>query len=208
MNEDRTEVISRLKAEAFTVSSLLLNALFKRKKNMQEIWKDIPNYEGIYQASNLGNIKSLSRKVCNGHRCYISKEKQLKPCIKGNSYFIVNLFKNNKTKTFYVHKLIAITFLNYTPDSRKIVIDHINNIKTDNRLENLQIVTQRYNISKIEGNFTSKYKGVCWDKSSKKWKSAIRIGNVVKYLGLFNCELKASIAYQNELKIIENEEGR
>jgi len=76
----------------------------------KEIWKDIPDYEGLYQASNLGRVKSLKREVYsyNGYR--IIKERILKFTI--TRYYYVSLRKYNKTKKFYVHQLIAMAFLN------------------------------------------------------------------------------------------------
>jgi ribosomal protein L15E len=69
-----------------------------------------------------------------------------------------------------------MAFLNHTPCGYKIVVDHIdNNIKTDNRLENLQLITQRENVSKDIKNTSSKYIGVCWHKKAKKWRSSIQI---------------------------------
>lgn len=169
---------------------------------MNEIWKDIPEYDGLYQISNIGNVKSLSREICNSLRCYISKEKILKQKKNPDGYYTVNLCNNNNCKTFRIHKLVAIAFLNHIPCGYELVIDHINDIKTDNRVENLQIVTQRFNVKKTQGKYSSKYKGVCWDKHARKWISRIVINKIKVYLGLFNCELAAHVAYQNKLKQI------
>ena len=165
-----------------------------------EIWKDIPGYEGLYQVSSLGRVKSLSREICNSKRCYISKEKILKISISNNGYFKVNLFNFGIEKTFMVHKLVAMAFLNHKPNGYELVIDHINDNKLDNRVENLQIVTQRFNTYKTQGKHSSKHKGVYWCKNRKKWKSAIRINGEKKHLGSFKCELAASYAYQKALK--------
>jgi hypothetical protein len=167
----------------------------------EEIWKDIPGYEGKYQVSNLGRVKSLPRKMCNNKGCHISKEKILKPIMDHYKYYNVKLYINNKQSTKKIHQLVSIAFLNHIPCGYKLVVDHINNIKTDNRVENLQIITSRENSSK-DKNGNSKYIGVCWDKRNNKWRSTIRINRKAFNLGSFDCELEASEAYQNKLKEI------
>jgi hypothetical protein len=169
-----------------------------------EIWKDIPNYEGLYQASNLGRVKSIKRVVCRSNGClHTIKEKILKENINGAGYFIVNLYKNRKMKTFAIHKLIATAFLNHTPCGHKEVIDHVNNDKLNNRVDNLQLTTARHNSSK-DRKGKSKYTGVCWDKNSKKWMARIRLNGKQNYLGLFANEIDAHNAYQNKLKEIND----
>lgn len=164
---------------------------------MEEIWKDIANYEGLYQVSNLGVVKSLSRPIKrNGY--FICEEKILKNGLSKNGYYTVSL----NGKSYYIHKLVAIAFLNHTPCNYKLVIDHKNDNQLDNRVNNLQIVTQRENACKTQGRYSSKYKGVSWHKRRNKWVAGIRIDGKSIYLGAFNCELAASISYQNKLKEI------
>ena len=69
-------------------------------------------------------------------------------------------------------------------------------------LENLQLISQRENVYKTQGKYSSKYKGVSWDKEKNKWRTKIRINGKLIHLGYFNCELAASAAYQNKLKTI------
>ena len=76
-----------------------------------EIWKNIKDYEGCYQVSNLGRIKSLSRKVWNGKTHFWTSERILKPGRDRDGYFLVNLSKNGKSKTEKVHRLVAKTFI-------------------------------------------------------------------------------------------------
>lgn len=169
---------------------------------VQEIFKDIPNYEGLYQVSNLGRVKSLERKVNHFKGgLKVIKEKILKEYLSKNGYYYFRLSKENKVKKFTAHQIMAITFLNHKPCGYNIVVDHINNIKTDNRIENLQLITQRENSSKDKKG-TSKYVGVYWFKESKKWRCQIRIKGKLKDLGLFTDEYKAHLAYQKELKNI------
>ena len=157
--------------------------------NQKEIFKDVIGFEGLYQISNLGNVKSLK----------FNKERILKPTENSRGYYNVNLRKNNKRYTKKVHKLVAIAFLDHKPSGMVLVVDHLNNIKSDNRLENLQIITQRKNTSKDKKNKSSQYTGVHWDKHANKWQSRIYINGKYKYLGLFINEYEAHLAYQNEL---------
>ena len=160
---------------------------------MEEIWKDIPEYEGLYQVSNLGRVKSLM----------FNKEKILKQA-NTNGYLQVRLCKN-KIKKFLVHQLVSMAFLNHKPCGFNLVIDHINDNPSDNRVENLQIVTQRYNCRKTQGKYSSQFKGVSWNKQKKKWHSLISMNGKRKFLGTFTDEYEAHLAYQNALKQIENE---
>ena len=162
---------------------------------MEEIWKNIPNYENIYQVSNLGRVKSLDKYVnyIDG-RIRFYKSKILKQHI-GNSGY---LFVGFDGKSFKISQLVAMAFLNHKPCGMKKVVHHIDNNKMNNKLSNLEIISQREN-SYTHYIGTSKYTGVSWDKERNKWKSNIRINNKTKFLGRFNTEIEASIAYQNAL---------
>lgn len=156
-----------------------------------EHWKDIPDYEGWYQVSDLGNV----RNVRTGN--------VLKP--RNNGYYLFcTLSKKGKNKTLYVHQLVAMAFLEHIPKGYKITVDHINNNKLDNRLENLQIICARENTSrsKDKTKTTSKYIGVCWRSQTKKWKATIRINGSKKFLGYFLSEEEAAEAYQKALQEI------
>jgi hypothetical protein len=158
---------------------------------MEEIFKDVPNYEG-YQVSNFGRVKSVK----------FSKEKILKP-YNSFGYLICVLCKNGKTKVFRVHQLVAMAFLGHVPTKYKIVVNHKNLNPLDNRLENLELITHRENTNKKHLSSTSNFTGVYWYKEAKKWRAQIYINGKLKHLGLFDCELKASEAYQNKLKQIK-----
>jgi hypothetical protein len=160
-----------------------------------EEFRDIPGYEGLYQVSNLGNVKSLGNDRTR-------KEKILKLCINKTGYYHVGLSKHGKVKSLNVHQLVVMAFLGHDPCGYNLVVDHINNNPLDNRVDNLQIVTQRFNSKKNQVKYSSKHKGVSWYKKLNKWVSHIRINGKGFHLGYFNCELAASIAYQNKLKEI------
>ena len=157
---------------------------------MEEEWKPIKDYEGLYEVSSLGRVKSLK----------FNKEKILKPRLNYLGYFIVGITKEKNQKTITIHQLVAIAFLNHVPCGHKIVVDHINDNKKDNRLENLQMITQRENAFKTQGKYSSKYKGVSFKKELKKWQSYLFNNKKLIHLGYFKCELAAHLAYQNKLK--------
>ena len=112
-----------------------------------EVWKDIAGYENLYQISNLGNIKSLGNKKTR-------KDKILKLDLHKNGYYFIKLSKNGKPKNFMVHRLVCNNFLSKIIG--KEYINHINGIKTDNRVENLEWCTQQYNIKHSWANGLSK----------------------------------------------------
>jgi len=115
---------------------------------MKEVWKDISDYQGLYQVSNFGRIKSLRRKVVNNKGFRIIPEKILNPGIDSSGYLRLNLSKNSKIKTFRVHVLVAFEFLGYETDFGVIVCDHIDENKLNNRSDNLQIIDIGDNIRK------------------------------------------------------------
>ena len=108
-----------------------------KENNIQETWKDIPGYEGLYQASNLGRIRSFKR---NNIRI-------LKPGKNrdGSGYYIVKLYLNSVRKNVSVHRLLWTAFNGPIPEG--LQINHLNENKADNRLENLSLCTAKENIN-------------------------------------------------------------
>lgn len=171
---------------------------------MIEVWKDIEDYEGLYQVSNFGNIKSLSREVydASGKFHYTINEKIRKKYLDNNTgYYVIVLSKGGKRKTHKVHKLVAMSFLKHEPDGHNLVIDHINEDKTDNYVDNLRIVTQRFNNSRRKLCY-SEFTGVSWYKVKKKWRAMIQINGNYINLGNFDNEYEAHLSYQKKLKEI------
>lgn len=161
---------------------------------MKEIWKEIKGYKGLYEVSNLGRIKSLKTE----------KLLSLKPN-KRDGYVNITLVKNGVTKSFRAHQLVAITFLKHEPDNtNKLVVDHKNNIRHDNRLVNLDVITNRENCSKeVKGK--SDLLGATWCNTQRKWKSQIRYKGKRIYVGSFNTDVEAHEAYKNKLNELLNE---
>ena len=116
-------------------------------ESIAEIWKDIQGYEGLYQVSNLGRVKSLGRNIkkplLKSGYCW-QEERILKPYKNRKGYLNVRLCKDSRTKDFQIHRLVAIAFIP-NPEN-KPQIDHINADKTNNNVNNLRWVTCKENI--------------------------------------------------------------
>lgn len=110
----------------------------------EEVWKDIAGYEGLYQISNLGRVKSLERvKIrSNGSSLYV-KEKILKPSIRKTGYKSYGL-QNNGIKTVYAHRLIYQEFVGAIPEGMEVC--HNDGDATNNNLDNLRIDTHKNNV--------------------------------------------------------------
>lgn len=108
---------------------------------MEEIYKDIIGYEGLYQISNYGNIKSLERKH---HRGGIKKERILKLRIDNDGYNQIILWKNSMIKSYRVHRLVLQTFL--PTDNVRLQVNHKDGIKTNNYIDNLEWCMQSQNM--------------------------------------------------------------
>jgi len=177
-------------------------------QNTKEIWKDVPGYEGYYKVSDLGRARSLDRVITykRGARRLL-EGKMLNPTM-NNGYKQVTLTMKGRQKAFKISQLVAMAFLGHKPDGHKLVVDHINGNRLDDRVENLRIVTNRANTSTCfrtnNGTFSSKYVGIYWHINSLKWSSRIYYEGINIYLGSFDNETDASDAYQKALSKIEN----
>jgi len=108
---------------------------------METIWKEIPGFNGKYSISIYGEVHDVERnKIINPHMSGVKRR----------NYPQVTLYrKSDKTKhTKRVHSLMAITWLNHSYGDRKVVVDHIDNNPLNNKLDNLQIITNKQNILK------------------------------------------------------------
>ena len=108
-----------------------------------EIWKDIEGFEGYYQVSNMGRVKSLERTVCNGRGYYKIPERILKPKKNRGGYLQVHFYKDGKEKFYSVHRLVATAFCE-NPEGYTDV-NHKDENKQNNCMENLEWCSRLYN---------------------------------------------------------------
>ena len=105
----------------------------------KEIWKDIEGFEGKYQVSNMGRVKSLNYKNTG-------KEGIMKPVDKGRGYLYVHLSKDGNKKNCRINRLVAEAFIQFVPEANiSYDVDHRNTVRTDNRVSNLCYVTRSQN---------------------------------------------------------------
>lgn len=112
-----------------------------------EIWKDIKNYENLYQVSNFGNIKSVDKFDCIGRNI---KGKLLKQRLRKDGYLDINLTKNKKSKKYLIHTLVANCFLENKNNYKEI--NHKDENKTNNNVSNLEWCCRSYNINYGKAN--------------------------------------------------------
>ena len=187
--------------------------MVKIKPNIPELWKDIKGYEGRYQVSDIGRVKSLERIVIrkNGSKQY-RKERILKSLSKPNGYLYVNLCGSTGKKKFYVHRLVCEAF--HENPENKPCVNHIDENKTNNIASNLEWCTVAENInhgtrtartSKTVGQYTREGKLI------KVWKST---HEVERQLGFSKGNISEAArgqlktAYGYVWKYVETEEGK
>lgn len=173
---------------------------------MEEIWKDIPNYEGIYQASTFGNIRTVEGKttysVRHGERHW--KSRILKG--RGDNHITgkrVSLWKDKKCKDWLVARLVAITFLGEPKE--KLTVNHIDGNRLNNRIENLEWLTLGDNIR--HGFNTGLYpqKQVTLFKNGKKFKTFRSMAECSRFLGKNTAYV--SNVLKRKGKILESNDG-
>lgn len=167
--------------------------------NTTEEFKSLSGYEGIYEVSNIGRVKSLKRK---GRL----QDKILHPSLSRGYKIVALTNRNKKLKFFGVHQLVAMAFLNHIPSGHDLVCDHINLNRSDNRVENIRIVSNRQNTSHKKKSSSSEYTGVSWYKQTGKWMCHIMMNKKVKHLGYFTNEIDAHNKYQEVLSNFLKEE--
>ena len=113
---------------------------------MKETWKPIKGYEGAYEVSSLGNVKSVKRTIVRGGISQTINERILSPKqAKNNGYLIVGLHVGGHVRYKYIHRLVAEAFLGVSVDGGDV--NHKNEVKTDNRLENLEWCSHIANVN-------------------------------------------------------------
>lgn len=173
-----------------------------------EEWKGIKDFEGRYEVSDLGRVKSLARQF--GTTYYgaprFLKARILKSRFDDNGYIQFYLCKEGKMKSMKVHVIVAMTFLGHIPNGYITVVDHKDNIKTNNYLTNLQLITTRNNTSKNKHS-SSTYTGVHKNKRDGNWTSSITISKTLIFIGNFKDVDKAALSYRIALENIDKYDG-
>ena len=148
--------------------------------NESEVWKDVVGYEGRYQVSNKGNVRSVERKDSIGRKC---GGRVLKPINNGRGYLRVTLHKNGKYKTRFIHRLVADAFVP-NPDNLPQV-NHIDEVKTNNELSNLEWCDTKHNI-----NYGTRNTRVSQKLSKKVRAVNVETGDVVEFNSTAEARLK------------------
>jgi len=159
-----------------------------------EIWKPIKNYEGLYEISNYGRVKSLAKSWIAGFNTIRTKPTTvLREMINNHGYKQVILSGNGKRKTIKISLLIWDHFGDKPRNGRKLQVDHIDNIKTHDWIWNLQLLSQVDNLIKYHKaqTYTSKYIGVIFRDDMQKWIAEIQLEKKKYHLGSFDTEILA-----------------
>ena len=167
--------------------------------NEIEIWKAIPKHKG-YEVSNKGRVRSINR-IMLGKDGINRKFKGRVLSLANNGRMQASLGNNTKpirnNNPIRVSILVMMAFKGYLNDDSNLVVDHIDNNRSNDDLDNLQIITQRENLSKNR-NPISGFTGV--SKINNKWRAQIAINGTKLIIGAFNTPEEASEAYQTKLK--------
>lgn len=166
---------------------------------MEEIWKDIEGYEGYFQISNFGKVKSVQRIIWiegKKPRYKNIRERILKTWKNNSGYEMVALYINGIKKDRTVHRLVARAFI---PNENKLPdVNHKNGLKFDNCVENLEWITKGNNEKHKRQKIQNKKRGVRWHTIAKKWVAEIGVCGKYYYLGLFVDKEAAYNAFYNK----------
>jgi hypothetical protein len=174
--------------------NLDLESIFYTNESGEECieqWKDIPEYEGIYQVSDLGRVKALERHIFISNRSCVYKPLIKKITLGKRGYYVVQLCFNNGSKSKTIHRLLAELFI--PNPHNKPQVNHIHSNKLNNKISNLEWVNNRENSCHRVGksNCTSKYVGVSYFKRDNKWRSSIQFNGKSVRFGMFKTEEEA-----------------
>ena len=160
------------------------------------VWKDIKGYERMYQISNRGEVKSFK----------YNNPRILKPRVNSGGYMYVNLCKDKKSTSKYIHRLVAKAFLQGWDRARDV--DHIDMDRLNNHVENLRMASrsQNHRNSVSQKGSSSKYKNVYWNKQNSKWRVMIWINGKNKHIGYFTNEEEAGRVADESAKTFFSEE--
>ena len=171
---------------------------YKTIEEIKEIWKDIiiEGFEGLYQASNLGNIKSLQRTYwtpAHGGHYKTDPERLLKPSLVGTftKYKYVVFANNNYRKKFLVHRLVYEAFNGKIPEG--YTIDHIDQNPQNNNIDNLQCITKQENIKKSNNHSSRPAKSyLVIDSKTGEEKKFVNAEEAAEFLGVSSAHVRTT----------------
>ena len=170
---------------------------------MKEIWKSIQGYEGLYEISNFGRVKSLAKIWFTNNAKREKPNTYMKAPDNGEGYPRLNLCKGGKSKGYMIHILVWDHFGSKKRDNHKLQVDHIDENRSNPRIDNLQLLTNRQNVSKgLLYNKTKYPIGVDLLKSTNRFRARIKLNGKQIHLGYFTTAIEASKAYQGELQLV------
>lgn len=159
-----------------------------------EQWRDVVGYEGKYQVSNYGRVKSLERYQKNHSKLQKVEEKILSQSSNGNGYIFVSLWKNGNCKKFYIHRLVAETFIGDIPNG--YTVNHLDFNTSNNCVDNLEIVTYSEN-----NNYSSKA-GRYANRGGHKVKITYNNGSIDIYDSIVDAANNTGICRDTIMKIL------
>lgn len=169
---------------------------FTEEELNNEEWRVIPYYNGRYLVSNLGRVESVNK---------YGKRLILTPFV--HEYYIYKLYKDGVGITERGHRLVVQAFSGYDRDS-DLVVDHIDYNKLNNRLENLQVITNRENNIRSSSNTTNYVGAIAVKRSSgTMYSSKIKINGNNVFLGVYKTPQEANLAYVRAMKNIGDYNG-
>lgn len=159
-----------------------------------EIWKILVYENNNYSISNFGRVKSHNRQIIRSNgKIFTTKEIILKQSINKFGYLQVAFNKSEKLCSFRVHRLVGFYFIENKYNLKQI--NHIYGIRTDNKLENLEWVSNMENSCHrvLNSKKSSKFIGVSFCKELNKWRAKIFLNNKQIHLGVFKSEIEAHL---------------
>ena len=159
-----------------------------------EQWKDIEGYEGLYQVSNYGRVKSLERYQENHSKLQKVEEKILTRSDNGNGYLFATLWKNGKSKRYYIHRLVVQAFIGPIPEG--YAVNHLDFDTRNNNADNLEIVTY------LENNRYSAKAGRYNNNRGHKVKITYNNGDVYIYESIVEASNNTGIHRDTLMKIL------
>ena len=167
----------------------------------EEIWKHVVGYEGLYEVSDLGRIRSLDRSrphSRNANYSFLCRGKIRKIHNDKNGYQRVTLCKGGRQSNKQVHRIVGYAFLGLTDD---LQIDHVDGDPKNNRLDNLRTATGGQNMigsRRKHKGATSQYRGVSWHDRDRRWVAQIQFNRTNFYLGCYSEEIDAAKAFDKK----------